>query len=66
MGQKLESLNDKQREYEAQQQKIDERYEMLELRYRIQFGQLQAVLDSFQQTQASLAAQLAALQPKKD
>ena len=66
VGQKLESLNDKQREYEAQQQKIDERYEMLELRYRIQFGQLQAVLDSFQQTQASLAAQLAALQPKKD
>ncbi len=63
VGQKLQNLYDKQAEYEKQQEKIDRRYEMLEMRYRIQFGQLQAVLDGFQQTQSYLSAQLAALQP---
>ncbi len=63
VGQKLQNLYDKQAEYEKQQEKIDRRYEMLEMRYRIQFGQLQTVLDGFQQTQSYLSAQLAALQP---
>ncbi len=66
VGQKLENLYDKQQDYEEQQKKIDERYAMLEMRYRIQFGQLQAVLNSFQQLQSSLSAQLAALRPPSD
>ncbi len=66
VGQKLDNLYSSQRAYETQQEKLDERYARLEQRYRIQFGQLQAVLSSFQQMQTSLAAQLAALQPKKE
>lgn len=66
VGQKLDNLHKKEQEYAEQQEKIDARYERLELKYRIQFGQLQSVLSSMKQTQASLAAQLAALQPKSD
>ncbi len=66
VGQKLDNLHKKDQQYQEQQKKIDERYQRLELRYRIQFGQLQSVLSSMKQTQASLAAQLAALQPKKN
>jgi flagellar hook-associated protein 2 len=64
VGQKIDNLHSKENEYAEQQKKIDERYQQLELRYRIQFGQLQAILGSFQQTQSYLAAQLAALQPQ--
>lgn len=66
VGQKMQNLNDKKAEYAKQQEKIDARYEMLEMRYRLQFGQLQAVLDGFEQTKSYLSAQLAALQPKND
>ena len=58
LGQRLETLSDRQKAYEDQQKKIDARYEALELRYRLQFGRLQGVLDSMKQTQSYLAAQL--------
>ena len=66
VGRKLDNLAKKQKEYEEQQAKIDARYQMLEERYRLQFGRLQAVLDSFKQTQSYLSAQLAALNPSNN
>ncbi|RME59210.1 hypothetical protein D6779_04870 [Candidatus Parcubacteria bacterium] len=66
VGQKLDSLHKTEQRYLEQQKKIDERYQRLEMRYRMQFGQLQSVLSSMKQLKASLAAQLASLQPSNN
>lgn len=63
IGQRMSGLEDKLEGLEEKTAKVDERYTVLELRYRLQFGQLQTLLNQMDQTRTSLAASLSALQP---
>lgn len=66
IGRRVDGLNDRVDDMAEKTKKVDERYNALELRYRLQFGQLQTVLNQMESTRSSLAASLAALQPQKN
>lgn len=53
---RIESLSEKSTEYEEKRDKLDVRYDKLLLKYRLEFGALQALLSSTQQTSDFLTA----------
>ena len=53
---RIESLSEKSTEYEEKRDKLDVRYDKLLLKYQLEFGALQALLSSTQQTSDFLTA----------
>ncbi|MCF6253361.1 MAG: flagellar filament capping protein FliD [Thiomicrorhabdus sp.] len=53
---RIESLTEKSTEYEDKREELDVRYDKLLLKYQIEYGALQALLDSSQQTSDFLTA----------
>ncbi|GAB6034260.1 flagellar filament capping protein FliD [Galenea microaerophila] len=58
VGSQIDKLNKETSELADEKAAIEERYNQLELKYRIQFGALQSVLKSMRSTQEYLAASL--------
>jgi len=54
--QRLESLNNKNAEYDEKEEKLDTRYDKLLLKYQLQFSALQSLLSSSEQTRNMLSA----------
>lgn len=59
IGNRVSNLTDRLEEVEEQKTLVDERYDKLELKYRLQFGALQSILANMKNTRESLAASLA-------
>lgn len=57
ISQRFESLNQKNDDYEEKSKKIDARYEMLEMKYRLQFSMLQSIMSNAEATRSQLSAQ---------
>ncbi len=53
---RIESLSDKNEDYEEKREKLDARYDKLLLKYQLEFGALQALLSSTEQTSDFLTA----------
>lgn len=51
IGYRIKNLLEQMGELEEKQERIDERYEMLELKYRMQFSLMQSILGQMQETQ---------------
>lgn len=58
IGNRMSNVQDRLDDVEEQKVKVDERYDALELKYRIQFGALQTLLSEMESTRQSLAAML--------
>jgi flagellar hook-associated protein 2 len=58
IGNRMSNFQDRLDDIEEEKAKVDERYEALELKYRIQFGSLQTLLSEMESTRQSLAAML--------
>ncbi|MEA3406324.1 MAG: flagellar filament capping protein FliD [Pseudomonadota bacterium] len=56
LSQRIDSLNDKQENFNERRTKIDSTYERLLLKYQLQFSALQSILASTQQTRDYLSA----------
>ncbi|QKI89558.1 flagellar filament capping protein FliD [Thiomicrorhabdus xiamenensis] len=56
VSQRIDSLNDKNTQYDEKQEKIDARYERLLMKYQLQFSALQSILSSAEQTRNYLTA----------
>lgn len=56
ISQRLESLNNKNTEYDEKEEKLDTRYDKLLLKYQLQFSALQSILSSAEQTRNMLSA----------
>ena len=54
--QRLDSLNNKNTDYDAKEEKLDTRYDKLLLKYQLQFSALQSLLSSSEQTRNMLSA----------
>ncbi|BBP45531.1 hypothetical protein THMIRHAS_09040 [Thiosulfatimonas sediminis] len=54
--QRLESLNNKNSDFDSKQEKIDARYDKLLMKYQLQFSALQSLLSSSEQTRNMLSA----------
>lgn len=59
IGNRVSNLSDRLEEVAEQKTIVDERYDKLELKYRMQFGALQTILANMNSTRESLAASLA-------
>ena len=59
IGNRVSNLADRLEEVAEQKTLVDERYDKLELKYRLQFGALQTILANMNNTRESLAASLA-------
>ncbi|WP_068649148.1 flagellar filament capping protein FliD [Thiomicrospira sp. XS5] len=58
VGNRISNYQDRLEDVEAEKEKVDDRYEKLEMKYRIQFGALQSLISQMDQTRQSLAAML--------
>lgn len=58
IGNRVTNINTRLDEISEQQTKLDERYDALELKYRIQFGSLQTLLSQMESTRESLTSLL--------
>lgn len=59
IGSRVSNISDRLAEIDKQKDKVDLRFEALEMKYRLQFGALQAMLSHMDATRESLAASLA-------
>jgi flagellar hook-associated protein 2 len=59
IGSRVSNLTDRLEEIEEKKTIVEERYEALELKYRLEFGALQTLLSNMESTRESLAASLA-------